>query len=193
VNVDRSCVNQQSSKKPFQPVSKELQKKAMQVIQDYGFSDKILLDKQFYSYLQNQRRGFQVSSDPNILQMISSSQNRLLSHLLHRTVLQRISNTTLYGNSYDLTEYMIDLRNSIFQDDINTNISITRQNLQLNYIHKLLNIIDPKSKFDNISKSSAYYNMNWIKSNLDINSGDLSTKQHKQYLVFLIESIQEKK
>ncbi len=35
--------------------------------------------------------------------------------------------------------------------------------------------------------------MNWINSNLDINSGDLSTKQHKQYLVFLIESIQEKK
>lgn len=193
VNVDRSFVNQQSSKKPFQPVSKELQKKAMQVIQDYGFSNKILLDKQFYSYLQNQRRGFQVSSDPNILQMISYSQNRLLSHLLHRTVLQRISNTTLYGNSYDLTEYMIDLRNSIFQDDINTNISITRQNLQLNYINKLLNIIDPKSKFDNISKSSAYYNMNWIKSNLDVNSGNLSTKQHKQYLVFLIESIQEKK
>ena len=193
VNVDRSSVDQQSTKDPFMPVSKELQKKAMQVIQEYGFSNKILLDKEFYSYLQSQRRGFQVSTDPKILQMISSSQNRLLSHLLHRTVLQRISNTTLYGNSYDLTEYMIDLRNSIFQDDVNTNISITRQNLQLNYINKLISIIDQKSKFDNISKSSAYYNLNWIKSNLNISSGNISTRQHKQYLVFLIESIQEKK
>jgi hypothetical protein len=88
---------------------------------------------------------------------------------------------------------MIDLRNSIFQDDVNTNISITRQNLQLNYINKLISIIDQKSKFDNISKSSAYYNLNWIKSNLNISSGNISTRQHKQYLVFLIKSIQEKK
>ena len=192
VNVDRSTVDQQSTKDPFMPVSKELQKKAMQVIQEYGFSNKILLDKEFYSYLQSQRRGFQVSSDPRILQMISYSQNRLLSHLLHRAVLQRISNSTLYGNSYDLSEYMIDLRNSIFLDDMYTNITITRQNLQLSYINKLINIIDSKSKFDNISKSSAYYNLNWIKTNLDISSGDISTMQHKQYLVFLIESINEK-
>ena len=192
VNVDRSYVDQQTTKKPFMPVAKELQKKAMQVIQEYGFSNKILLDEEFYSYLQSQRRGFKVSSDPKILQMMSSSQNRILSHLLNRTVLQRISNTTLYGNSYDLTEYMIDLRKSIFQDDFNTDISITRQNLQLNYINSLIRITNPKSKFDNLSKSSAYYNLNWIKSNLNNTSGNISTRQHKQYLVFLIESINDK-
>ena len=81
---------------------------------------------------------------------------------------------------------MIDLRNSIFKSDINSNVSSVRQNLQINYVNRLLSMIGEKSKYDNISKSSAYYNLDWLKSNLNINSGDLSSKQHKSYLLYLI-------
>ena len=42
-----------------------------------------------------------------------------------------------------------------------------------------------------MSKSSAYYNLSWLKSNLDITSGDLQTKQHKSYLLFLIDSLEK--
>ena len=114
----------------------------------------------------------------------------MLGHLLHPTVLLRITNSTLYGNQYNLTDYMIDLRNSIFLNDMNSDISTVRQNLQISYVKRLIGIISPKSKYDNISQSAAYYNINWLKKNLNIKSGDLSARQHKEYLVYLIESIE---
>ena len=91
-----------------------------------------------------------------------------------------------------MTEYMIDLRNSVFKDDLNGDITITRQNLQITYLKKLINIISVSTNYDNISKSSAYYHLMWIKKNLNTKSGNLSTKQHKQYLLYLIDSIEGK-
>ena len=86
---------------------------------------------------------------------------------------------------------MIDLRNSIFESDFNSNISTIRQNLQITYVNRLLKVLEIKSRYDNMSKSSAYYNLSWLKSNLDITSGDLQTKQHKSYLLFLIDSLEK--
>jgi hypothetical protein len=39
-----------------------------------------------------------------------------------------------------------------------------------------------------MTKSSAYYNISWLKSNLNTSTGDLQSKQHKEYLLFLIDS-----
>ena len=66
-----------------------------------------------------------------------------------------MTNSTLYGNDYDITEYMIDLRNSIFKSDLNTNVSSIRQYLQISYVLRLIDIIDNKSKYDLISRSKA--------------------------------------
>ena len=186
VKIDLSHTNQVTTKKPFESVDKDVQKKAMDVIAKYGFSNKILLQEDILPYLQKQRRGFSISSDPTIHQRVLTYQNRLLDHLLHPKVLMRISNSTLYGNNYKLPYFMIDLRNSIFQSDFNTNITSIRQNLQINYVKRLLAIISEKSVYDNLSKSSAFYNLNWLKNNLDLNTGDLSSRQHKSYLVYLI-------
>ena len=38
-----------------------------------------------------------------------------------------------------------------------------------------------------MTKSSAYFNISWLKTNLNTSTGDLQTKQHKEYLLFLIE------
>jgi hypothetical protein len=83
---------------------------------------------------------------------------------------------------------MIDLRNSIFESDFNTDVSSIRQNLQTTYVNRLLKILDTKSRYDNMTKSSAYYNISWLKSNLNTSTGDLQSKQHKEYLLFLIDS-----
>ena len=186
VYIDLSHINQNSSLKPFESVELDKQLKAMKVIAEYGFSNKVLLQEDLFPYLQSQRRGFSVSKDPTIHQRILTYQNSLLSHLLHPKVLQRITNSQLYGNKYTLPNYMIDLRNSIFQNDINSNISTVRQNLQISYVKKLLNIIKEKSSYDNISQSSAYYNIDWIKSNINLNTGDLSSRQHKKYIKYLL-------
>ena len=193
VNIDLSHTDQNSDKKPFESVNKKTQQKAMSIISKYGFSNKILLQDDIFPYLQKQRRGFNVSTDPTILQRILRYQNRLLDHLLNSRVLLRISNSSLYGNSYKLPYYMIDLRNSIFEEDFNMNVSTIRQNLQVSYINRLLSIVNSKSSFDNLSKTSAFYNLNWLKDNLDNKIGNLQTRQHKDYLFYLIDSLDNSK
>ena len=186
VHVDLSHTYQEVSVKPFEAVDINTQIKAMNVLSEYGFSNKVLLQDDVFAYLQQQRRGFRVSSDPTIHQRILTYQSRLLNHLLNSNVLLRITNSALYGNKYKLTDYMIDLRNSIFLSDMNSNISTVRQNLQISYVKRLISIIAPKTRYDNISQSCAYYNINWLKENINSTKGDLSTRQHKKYMLYLI-------
>ena len=88
---------------------------------------------------------------------------------------------------------MIDLRKSIFENDMNSNVTTVRQNLQISYVNRLLSIVGPKSKYDNISKISVYYNLNWLKNNLNKNTGDLASRQHKSYILYLITSSLDQK
>ena len=191
VMVDLAHTDQNSSVKPFVSVDKKTQKRAMDILAKYGFSNKMLLQPDLFPYLQKQRRGFNVSSDPGIHQRILVYQNRLLDHLLNNRVLSRMTNSSLYGNEYELPYYMIDLRKSIFESDLNTNISTVRQNLQTTYVNRLLNIVK-SSSYDNHSKTSAFYNLNWIKDNLDVTTANLQSRQHKKYLLYLIESLENK-
>ena len=186
VKVDLSHTDQNSSSKPFESVDKETQMAAMQMISDYGFSNKVLLQEDLFPYLQKQRRGWSISDDPTIHQRILIYQNRLLNHLLHPNVLLRMTNSSLYGNEYKLPDYMIDLRKSIFQSDMYGDVSTVRQNLQITYINRLLSIVSPKSRYDNISKTTAHYNLNWLKNNINLNTGDLASRQHKGYILHII-------
>ena len=188
VKVDLSHISQNSPKKPFESVDKETQKQSMEIIAKYGFSDNALIGIDIIPYLQRQRRGFTISEDPQVHERILRYQNRILDQLLHPNVLNRMTNSTLYGNQYDITEFMIDLRKSIFDTDFNTSVSSIRQYLQISYVNRLIKIIDNKSKYDLISKSKAHYNLKWLKNNLNTNDGNLSTKQHRSYLIYLIES-----
>lgn len=193
VYIDLSHTDQNSEKKPFESVDKETQKKAMDILAKYAFSNKILLQDDLFPYLMKQRRGFNVSTDPTIHQRILRYQNYLLNHLLNSRVLLRISNSSLYGNEYKLPYYMIDLRNSIFASDIDKNVSTIRQNIQVSYVNRLLSIVNSKSSYDNLAKTSAFYNLNWLKDNLDNKIGNLQTRQHKDYILYLIDSLEANK
>ena len=65
-----SAHTDQDGEKPFVSVDKETQKRAMDIITKYGFSNKMLLQQDLIPYLQKQRRGFSVSTDPEIHQLI---------------------------------------------------------------------------------------------------------------------------
>jgi hypothetical protein len=186
VKVDLSHTDQNTSSKPFESVDKNIQMAAMKIISEYGFSNKVLLQENLFPYLQKQRRGWSISDDPTIHQRILMYQNRLLDHLLHPRVLLRMTNSSLYGNEYRLPDYMIDLRKSIFQTDMHGDVITVRQNLQITYVNRLLSILGPKSRYDNISKTTAHYNLNWLRNNLNIKTGDLSSRQHKNYLLYII-------
>ena len=188
VKVDLSHTKQNSISKPFESVDLKTQKKALNLISNYGFSNKFLLQPDIIPFLQKQRRGFSVSDDPRIHELILSYQNRLLDHLLNSNVLKRITNSTLYGNDYNITSYMIDLRKSIFDSDMSFNISTLRQNLQITYVNRLLDIVNNKSNFDNFSKSSAYYNLDWLSKKINPTLGNITTRQHNNYILYLINS-----
>ena len=70
-------------------------------------------------------------------------QQSLLSHFLHPTVQQRILDSSLYGNTYSLHNMMTDLTNAVMAgDDPARAIPAVRSNLQMEYVFKLLNMVN---------------------------------------------------
>lgn len=199
VYVDRSMIGQDENKKPYTPVKYEDQKRAMEALDKYVFdSEAYNVPKDLYNYLAMQRRGFnffEENEDPKIHNIILSYQTRILEHLLHPNTLQRISDSELYGNNYKLSEFMTDLNNSIFKKDALTSSNTFRQNLQLEYTKKLIAVIKPTTnknkkttKYSNIAKTIALYNLNEITKMMQNINGDLQTKAHKNYLNTLIKN-----
>jgi len=194
--VDRSYVGQNATEKPFTPVSKAQQKKAIEILNKYAFApDAFDADIPLYPYLQMQRRGFNFSSgteDPKLNSIYLSLQTAALSHLVHPTTLQRISNTSLYGNSYPVAEVMGDLANGIFKADLASKVNMQRQYLQTFFVKQAIeiaNVNDSKNTYDDISKAAARQTLKKIKTMLaTATSPDESTKAHRSNITFLIDN-----
>jgi len=196
VYVDRSFIGQNSDNKPFSTVPFKEQKKAIETLSKYAFSDdKLMAFEGLYPFLQSQRRGFNFrysGEDPKILSIVLYGQKRVLSQLLHPNVLSRISNSTFYGNSYDITTFLKDLTNAIFLNDISKSVSPTRMNLQVEYVKNLISILN-KSNYDNLSKAAIYNNLVWLDDNLSTRYGNKQSIEHRKYLMHLIEEINNSK
>ena len=196
VYVDRSFVGQNSEKSPFSTVPFDKQKKAIETLSKYAFSDeKLMAFDDLYPFLQTQRRGFNFYSsgeDPKILSLVLYGQKRVLRQLLHPNVLSRISNSSFYGNKYDVNDFLQDLTNSVFSSDISKSVSSTRMNLQVEYVKNLISILN-KSNYDNLSKAAVYNNLVWIDKNLSIRYGNKKSIEHRKYLIHLIEEISNSK
>src|SRR5690625_5957755 len=98
-------------------------------------------DGKLYAHLQMQRRGFGFFSDtedPKIHSRVAAIQNNTLNHLLHPSVLQRITDSGLYGNEYSLADVMGDLTSAIFDADAGRSVNSFRRNLQTEYVGRLL-------------------------------------------------------
>ena len=192
IYVDRSMVGQDTEHKPFEPVAYEDQKRAMQALVKYGFSPSAFnFPKEVYNYIQQQRRGFNhfgKTEDPKIHNRVLRMQTRILSFLMDKNVLQRITDSELYGNKYALSEMMTDLTNGIFQADLRSSVSTVRQNLQIEYVKRLAKIANSKSPYDNISRAMAHYELNRIQQmQQSASKSDVATKAHRAYLVHQIE------
>jgi predicted Zn-dependent protease len=197
VYVDRSYVGQNTTAKPFTPVSKMEQKRAIAMLNKYAFAPNAFdADIPLYPYLQLQRRGFDFFStteDPKLNTIYLSLQtDAALSHILHPTTLERISNTSLYGNTYSVAEVMTDLTNGIFKADLTGKVNIHRQYLQNYFVEQVANIANinaSKNAYDDISKGAARQTLKRIKSLLNTaTSTDESTKAHRANLIFLIDN-----
>ena len=196
VYVDRSFIGQNTKNNPYSVVPLQDQLKAMDALSKYAFSDeKLVVFEDLVPFLQSQRRGFNFRSsgeDPKILSLVLYGQKKVLSQLLHPNVLTRISNSSFYGNSYNVNKFFRDLTNSIFLDDRSKSVSLTRMNLQVEYVTKLIYILE-RNSYDNISKAAVYNSLDWVKNNLSLKYGNQSTKDHRNYLLFLINQVKNKK
>ena len=192
VYVDRSTFGQEGGTQPYTPVSLSDQKRAMDAMKKYIFApDAFDTPKSVYNYLAKQRRGYNFfgsPEDPKIHEQVLAYQTRVLAHIMHPNTLQRISNSELYGNEYQLSSFMSDLNNMMFKPDVYGSINSFRQNLQAVYTKRLITMISGKasSRFTVAAKSMAIYNLKNIKTWVRNGKGDLATKAHKNHLKILI-------
>jgi hypothetical protein len=200
VFAERYMVGQQTQIKPLTPASYELQKRAMSVLKEYVFGPNAMnMPKELLPFLQPQRRGFGFFSsaeDPKLHDRVLTIQAMPLNHLLAFTTLKRMTDAAMYGNTYSVAELFADLNQAIFADDIKTNISTQRQNLQIYYIELIeRNLFSPFSqRYDNIAKSRMLIALQDIKRSVAANQsfGNEESKNHKRYILFKIDQLLEK-
>jgi hypothetical protein len=139
VYVDRSFPEQLSSTKPFTPVTAAEQKRAISVLNKYVFAPGAYSnDATLYAYLQPQRRLFNqigTGDDYKITAVVLNNQlGGALAHIMHPATLQRITNSSLYGNAYSVADMMNDLTTGIFAADLKTAVNVQRQYLQTSFV-----------------------------------------------------------
>ncbi|WP_069132871.1 zinc-dependent metalloprotease [Rhodohalobacter halophilus] len=192
---DRAFIGQEGGDVPFRPVPAEKQKEAMTYLNQYLFApDAFSRSHEVYNYLQIQRRGFNffsMSEDPKIHDMVLSMQGNVLNHLLHPNTAKRITDSRTYGNSYSLADVVGDLTSSIFDADARGNVNTFRQNLQVDYVNRLIAILDSDS-YDHISKSTALYNLQNIRNMMDSKgSVNAETRAHAAHIKTVIDKALE--
>ncbi|WP_255938507.1 zinc-dependent metalloprotease [Kordiimonas sp. SCSIO 12610] len=190
VYVDRALAGQNGATDPYRPVEEAKQKQAMKVLRDFVFApDAFAADADLLRHLAIQRRGFfhgAGTEDPKVHSRINGIQREILDHVLHPNTLLRITDSSLYGNSYSLTEMMGDLTDAIFEDDSRTAVNTVRQELQIMYVKRLIGMLGA-DRFDHIAQSNALSNLQQIKRDMARWRGDAATRAHREHITFLID------
>lgn len=191
VYVNRSTPEQESDQLPYEPVPALKQKEAMRVLADHAFSvNAFPINGELLNLLQIERRGFDLygeHEDPQVHKAILNIQNKVFDQLLSPWVTYRITDTTLYGNDYEIYEFFNDLNNSIFEEDLNFEVSYVRKNLQTTYVRRLINIL-AADYYDEITTAAAYDSLRKIEKMMKKNSRDPGTKAHRSLILWIIDS-----
>lgn len=175
----------------YEVVAKTQQKEALQFLSENIFATPNWL-------LKNEI--FQKTGTSPI-EVVEKLQNNVLNRILSNNVLQMMyQSESLDKNSYQITEYMTDLKNSVFSGDLD----IYRRNLQRNYVESMIAVLNSKAspisttngrffRTVNISDNSDVKaivrgTLNDLKTQFQNNtSSNLITKYHQEDLIFRIE------
>jgi len=194
VRVNRAMIGQPGATTPLVPVSLQDQKRAMTELRSKIFAPTAFPESdELFSHLRQQRRDFDfygLTEDPKLHELVLATQKSVLDHLLNPVVLRRISDSRQYGNEYPLGDVVEDLTNAIFSDDMPRNVNTYRQNLQLEYVNRLVTMVsgDKKAQFDYLSQSTALQNLRDIENALVSNPGiNGETRAHRANILYTIE------
>lgn len=192
---DRAFVGQDGATKPFIPVDADQQREALSSLNEHLFApDAFHESHEVYSYLQIQRRGFNFFSgteDPKIHDIVLGMQSNVLSHIMHPVTMKRMTDSRTYGNEFSVAEVVEELTGSVFAADANGNVNTFRQNLQIEYVNRLIGIVEGAGH-DRIAKSAALYNLQNIRSMMD-NKGNVNseTRAHTAHIKLAIDKALE--
>ncbi|MEY3712364.1 MAG: hypothetical protein RL104_1147, partial [Bacteroidota bacterium] len=173
VYVERGFPGQPGAKDPFTPVSLADQKRAMNALKTYVFAPTAFdAAAPVWKYLQQQRRGFGFFSqteDPKV----------------HDRSLAIQRNVRVAAMTADLTD-------ALFAADWTTSVNGFRQNAQLEYVDRLLDIAGlsekPASGYDRPSQSAALAQIQRIRQQVRLNPGtDAETKAHRAHLALKLD------
>jgi hypothetical protein len=175
-------------------VSLEDQRRALQLLRERVFAPEAFRElTSSADHLLAQRRGFDhfgYTEDPKLHDLALDTQKDILEHLLHPAVLQRLTDTRLYGNEYSVGNLLVELTDAVFADDLDGSVNTFRQNLQLEYVQRLLNIVRPsaENRYDNLAKTMALERLRWIDAALARRRGaDAETAAHREHIRYRIE------
>jgi len=201
VYVERVFVSQikEDAPLPLRPVEEAKQQAAMQALSRFAFAPEAWpVSTKLITHLQQQRRGFDFEDDgenPKIHELILSIQKALLEHLLHPNTQNRIVDSTLLGNTYTLDKVMLDLTRAIMVGEKDgATINTFRQNLQLDYVDRLIRILD-NNKYLPAVRSVTLYRLQGIKDQITRAKGPapLANLPHLEHILYKIEQALELK
>lgn len=170
VYVERAFVGQAPDKNPYTPVEKARQEAALAALGTYAFApDAWNVPADLVAHLQQQRRGFDFRKEdeaPKLHDRISLVHKALLDQLTHVETQRRILDSALYGNEVPLTQVMTSLTHSIFDGDAATGPNSLRQNLQSEYLDRLLRIVN-SSAYLPAAQAVAFGEIESVRTKLD--------------------------
>ena len=191
VYVERSNPQDQNRKEPYTPTPSEEQRRAMSVLSQHAFSSEAFpINSSLLSKVQLERRMFDLRGeheDPQMHKTILGIQNKVLDHILNAWTLSRITDTQLYGNDYSVYEVIDDLTEAIFIEDINSEVSSIRRNLQTSYVRRLIGIL-AADYYDEFATAAAYSSLRDIEKLMKKSSSHGPTKAHRKLISWIIDS-----
>ncbi|HEU4455954.1 MAG TPA: zinc-dependent metalloprotease, partial [Longimicrobium sp.] len=160
VYVERAMAGQPGATQPFRAVPGAEQRRAMRVLREHVFAPTAFAaPAELYAHLQMQRRGFDHGAgteDPKIHDRVLNVQRAVLEHVMHPVVLRRVSDSRLYGNDYPVVSVLDDLTDAVFADDARGSVNTFRQNLQAEYVRRLVRAAtEPAANYDALSRAAA--------------------------------------
>lgn len=194
VYVDTARAGQNDADVPYRPVERAKQKQAMKLLRDYIFGpDAFKASPQLLQRIAIQHRGFLHggrTEDPKIHLRVAIIQADILNHILHPVTLQRITDSTLYGNEYDATNVFSDLTDAIFEDDSRAAVNSHRQYLQTMYVRGLIYIMQTPF-YDYVARSNAFASLRRIRTSMARWRGNAATRAHRDHIAFIVDKALE--
>jgi hypothetical protein len=202
VLVERAAPGQAGAPQPLSPVPVETQRRALRALRDKIFAPEAMTaPEKLLAHARLMRRGFsfgEKNEDLPLHQHLLRIQAGALDHLLHPRTLARLSDSSLYGQAYPLTEMFDGLTAAIFEEDRAATVNSVRRGLQVEYVKRLIDLVEAANdpaKSDHLSVSAAWGQLQAIKANPGSTSSrlDAATLTHRRYLSWRIERALEGK